>query len=107
MKLQRWDFIMGRKAKYSKEQKVHACEDYLNGRKTARQIVVELNMSKYEFRGEDGLEDRRGKRKSEEQLTDLEKAQQRIAKLERINRRQEMELELLKKGQNKFCPQKK
>lgn len=54
-------------------------------------------VKKYESEGADGLEDRRGKRKSEEQLTDLEKAQQKIAELERINRRQEMELELLKK----------
>lgn len=54
-------------------------------------------VKKYESKGEEGLEDRRGKRKSEEQLTDLEKAQRRIAELERINRRQEMELELLKK----------
>ena len=37
---------MGRKAKYTKEQKVQACEDYLKGRKTVRQIAVELNMSK-------------------------------------------------------------
>ena len=37
---------MGRKAKYTKEQKVHACEDYLSRRKTAKQIAVELNMSK-------------------------------------------------------------
>lgn len=45
---------------------------------------------KYEqiwYKGEDGLKDRCGKCKSEEQLTDLEKAQQRIAELERINRR--------------------
>ena len=56
-------------------------------------------VKKYESKGEDGLEDRRGKRKSEEHLTDLEKAQQRIAELERINRRQEMELELLKKDE--------
>lgn len=223
---------MGRKAKYSKEQKVQACEDYLNGRKTTSQIAIELNMSKYgskiisqcvksyranghvifdnkstnnkysnefkemvvqeylqglgssydlaakfgipdnntvlnwinrynshrelkdydpkpevymadtlkadkekkieivkycidhdhdykgtaefyggnyaqiyswvkkyEAKGEDSLEDRRGKRKPVEQLTDLEKAQRRIAELERINRRQEMELELLKKDE--------
>lgn len=38
---------MGRKAKYSKEQKMQACEDYLSGKKTASQIAVELNMSKY------------------------------------------------------------
>ena len=38
---------MGRKAKYTKEQKVKACEDYLNGRKSAEQIRLELNMEKY------------------------------------------------------------
>ena len=38
---------MGRKAKYSKEQKVQACEDYLNGRKSASQIAAELNMGRH------------------------------------------------------------
>lgn len=37
---------MGRKAKYTKQQKVQACEDYLNGVKSASQIAKELNMSK-------------------------------------------------------------
>ena len=37
---------MGRKAKYTKEQKVQACEDYLNKRKSAEQIRIELNMAK-------------------------------------------------------------
>ena len=38
---------MGRKTKYTKEQqKVQACEDYLNERKTAEQIRIELNMAK-------------------------------------------------------------
>lgn len=32
---------MGRKAKYTKEQKVQACEDYLSGRKSAGQIKIE------------------------------------------------------------------
>lgn len=56
-------------------------------------------VKKYESKGEAALEDRRGKRKSEEQLTDLERAQRKIAELERINKRQEMELELLKKDE--------
>ena len=38
---------MGRKAKYTKEQKVQACEDYLNKRKSAEQIRIELNMAEY------------------------------------------------------------
>lgn len=37
---------MGRKAKYTLEQKVKACEDYLQGRKSAIQIARELNMGK-------------------------------------------------------------
>ena len=37
---------MGRKAKYTFEQKVKACEDYLSGVKSASEIAKELNMSK-------------------------------------------------------------
>ena len=37
---------MGRKTKYSYEQKVQACEDYLNGRKSASRIAQELSMPK-------------------------------------------------------------
>lgn len=38
---------MGRKAKYSYEQKIQACEDYLGGRKSASQIAMELDMGKH------------------------------------------------------------
>ena len=41
---------MGRKAKYSPEVKVQACEDYLSGRKSAIRIARELDMGK---RGKD------------------------------------------------------
>ncbi len=37
---------MGRKVKYSYEQKVQACEDYLSGRKSGLQIAQELSMPK-------------------------------------------------------------
>lgn len=37
---------MGRKAKYTVNQKVQACTDYLSGKKSAKQIARELNMSK-------------------------------------------------------------
>lgn len=33
---------MSRKAKYTTEQKVKACEEYLSGKKTAIQIAKEL-----------------------------------------------------------------
>lgn len=37
---------MSRKAKYSPEQKVQACIDYLSGQKSAKQITNELHMGK-------------------------------------------------------------
>ncbi len=37
---------MGRKAKYSYDQKVQACEDYLFGRKSSSQIAQELSIPK-------------------------------------------------------------
>ena len=37
---------MGRKAKYTFEQKVQACKDYLSGKKSMEEIAKELNMGK-------------------------------------------------------------
>jgi len=51
----------------------------------------------YEADGIDGLADNRGKRKKEEELTDLEKAQRRIKQLEHQLLLKERENELLKK----------
>lgn len=45
MNLQRRDFIMSRKAKYTLEQKIQACEDYISGNKSAIQIANQLGMS--------------------------------------------------------------
>ena len=39
---------MGRKAKYTFEQKLIACEEYLNGRKSAKEIAQELSMGKHD-----------------------------------------------------------
>ena len=54
---------------------------------------------KYEKYGEDGLADKRGKRKEENQLTELEKAQRRIAQLEREKEEFRRKYELLKKAE--------
>lgn len=54
---------------------------------------------KYERSGEDGLVDRRGRRRKEEELTELEKAQRKIARLERENEELRMRNELLKKAE--------
>lgn len=37
---------MGRKSKYTAEQKIKASQDYLNGTKSAIQIAIQLNMGK-------------------------------------------------------------
>ena len=54
---------------------------------------------KYERDGEDGLKDKRGKRKQNEELTDLEKAERRIKQLERKNEELARRVELLKKAE--------
>ncbi len=51
----------------------------------------------YEAKGTEGLADNRGKRKKEEELSELEKAQRRIKQLERQLLLKERENELLKK----------
>ncbi|MBQ6446733.1 MAG: transposase [Bacillus sp. (in: Bacteria)] len=54
---------------------------------------------KYEKNGEDGLKDKRGKRKQDEELTDLEKAERRIKQLEREKEELARRVELLKKAE--------
>lgn len=56
-------------------------------------------VKKYEADGQEGLEDRRGRRKKEEELSDLEKAQRQIAKLEREKEEFRRKYELLKKAE--------
>ena len=52
----------------------------------------------YKGNGEEGLKDKRGKHKQEEELSDLEKAQRRIKQLEHELLMKERENELLKKA---------
>lgn len=54
---------------------------------------------KYEKNGEQALIDKRGIRKKEEELTDLEKAQRQIAKLEKEKEEYRRKYELLKKAE--------
>ena len=55
---------------------------------------------KYEKDGVDGLVDRRGKRKHEEELSDLEKANRKIRLLEKENDKQRKTIEILKKAES-------
>lgn len=54
-------------------------------------------VKKYEQSGFEGLEDRRGKRRPEESLTELEKAQRKIKALQEENRLLRLKEEFLKK----------
>lgn len=54
---------------------------------------------KYEANGEDALIDKRGKRKPTEELSDLEKAERKIARLEREKQEYQRKYELLKKAE--------
>ncbi|WP_432404804.1 hypothetical protein [Wukongibacter sp. M2B1] len=54
-------------------------------------------MIRFEESGIDGLLDRRGKRKPEEQMTEVDKLKAEMRLLEAKNKRLEMENELLKK----------
>lgn len=54
-------------------------------------------VKKYQSHGEDGLVDRRGKHKSDEQLSDNEALHRKVKILERQLREKEMEIDLLKK----------
>ena len=57
-------------------------------------------LRKYETKGEEGLEDRRGHHKKEEELSDLEKAKRQIARLEREKEEFRRKYELLKKAES-------
>lgn len=56
-------------------------------------------LRKYELNGENALIDKRGKRKQEDELTEMEKAQHKIAQLEREKEEYRMKYELLKKAE--------
>lgn len=56
-------------------------------------------VKKYEQLGKDGLIDKRGKRKKDEELTELEKAQKKIVQLEREKEEFRKRYELLKKAE--------
>lgn len=56
-------------------------------------------VTKYKKFGEEGLIDKRGKRKNEEELSELEKAKRRIAQLERQNKELKDSYEILKKAE--------
>ena len=82
----------------------YCLEHETNYKKTAEVFDVSYTqvyqwVKKYQSLGDDGLVDRRGQHKSEDQLSDIEILERKVKFLERQLKEKEMENELLKKVQ--------
>lgn len=82
----------------------YCLEHETNYKKTAEVFDVSYTqvyqwVKKYQALGDDGLVDRRGQHKSEDQLSDIEILERKVKLLERQLKEKEMENELLKKVQ--------
>lgn len=80
----------------------YCIEHQYNYTETAQKYQVSYQQvyswtSKYESRGVEVLKDRRGKRKDENEMSELEKLKAQNKLLEAENRRKQMEIDFLKK----------
>lgn len=98
--------IMTKGRKTTLEERIeivsYCIENNHNYNQTAEKFKVSYQQArnfvkKYEARGVDGLQDRRGKRKPEEEMTELEKLRAEIKMLKAQHRRDEMKIDFLKK----------
>lgn len=94
----------GRKTTYDERVEIvqYCIEHQNNYTETAAQYQVSYQqvyswMKKYESNGIDGLVDKRGKNKTEDEMTELEKLRAENKLLKAQNRRQELEMAFLKK----------
>lgn len=94
----------------------YCLEHETNYKKTAEVFDVSYTqvyqwVKKYQSLGDDGLVDRRGQHKSEDQLSDIEILERKVKLLERQLKEKEMENDLLKKVQEierrRFSPGRK
>ena len=104
------EIYMAKKLKTTLEERIEIVKYCLEHNRNIKATVTHFGgnyaqiyqwVVKYEKYGEDGLADKRGKRKEENQLTDLEKAQRRIAQLEREKEEFRRKYELLKKAEER------
>jgi transposase-like protein len=94
----------GRKTTYDERVEIvkYCIEHQNNYAETAQKYQVSYQQvymwtNKYESVGVEGLQDRRGKRKDEDEMSELEKLKAQNKLLEAQNRRQQMEIDFLKK----------
>ena len=100
------DIYMVERRKTSLEERIEIVEYYLKHNREFKKAAEAYQVSysqvyqwvkKYELEGQDGLLDRRGKRKLEESLSEVEKLQKKIDQLEKQLELKENENTLLKK----------
>jgi transposase-like protein len=94
----------GRKTTYDERIEIvkYCIEHQNNYAETAQKYQVSYQQvyiwtNKYENDGIEALQDKRGKRKNESEMSDLEKLKAHNKLLEAQNRRQQMEIDFLKK----------
>lgn len=102
------EVYMTQRKKRTLEQRKEAVEWYLDHgcsyKKTAAHFGYSCTQArdwvvKYKEQGDTGLEDRRGKRKADDELTSEEKMKREIERLKAANHYLKMENELLKKAE--------
>ena len=100
------EVYMATKLKTTLEERVEVVKYCLDHNRDIKGTAAHFNgnyaqiyqwVKKYEKFGEEGLKDKRGRKKLETELTEIEKAQRRIAQLEAEVERQKKINELLKK----------
>lgn len=94
----------GRKTTYEEKVEIvkYCIEHESNYAETAQKYKISYNQvytwtTKYENDGVEALQDRRGKRKKENEMSELDKLRAQNKLLEAQNRRQQMEIDFLKK----------
>lgn len=92
------------------EERIAIVKDCLDHNRDIKGIAAKYNckyaqlyqwVRKYEANGEEALIDKRGKRKQNDELSELEKAERKIAKLEREKEEYRKKYELLKKAEER------
>ena len=100
------EVYMADRKKTSQEERIKIVQDCIEHKKDYKKAALKYGCSysqvydwvrKYEGNGEDGLFDKRGRHKKDEELTELEATLRRAKKVEEQVRRLEVENEFLKK----------
>ena len=90
------------------EERIEIVKDCLNNDRDIKKTAKKYGCSyaqlyqwvrKYEAYGEDGLIDKRGRRRQDDEISELEKAERKIAQLEREKEEYRKKYELLKKAE--------